>query len=404
MGMYGNGAEPVPMSVVKQAQVAGDMGVIRQAASHGMLNDDMPTESAPVETEVTQTVSDNKPDAPEDPAELFRQEVSRLERELSRMQDEKAQLARLVEETRSMVTVPPVAPAPTHVEPPKIEVPNIKPEDFETEYDYLAALVPKMQETLAKVAETSQRPSTIPDLDEIRQMVEEIKTERERKKAEAEQRAQHEAIRSDMKQLWEAHPDLNPGKSVDEVEREFAEFRHKISVAMGDDERIRNRTLARLGDPVYAEATMQELAARGIQVPENYAKVWDTIALFNYQSGFRIDPATGNEIDITDKLGVRQRLPDLTSAYHLMHARNLLATQRKEAFLAIQNQLNRQKGAAAPVDFSKTVPIGGKNSPGALDTARAIFAKARANPHLIRTDENFAKQFEQASALLRSML
>jgi hypothetical protein len=108
------------------------------------------------------------------------------------------------------------------------------------------------------------------------------------------------------------------------------------------------RALHDLRNPDTAEIYKDKL---GIELPDEYDKMYDSWAVSEYAKGYKLDPVTGRMIQ------TGTRLETMEDAYYLMNKQKMLYDARLETYNEINNKLTEHREAARTPEPALMQPV-----------------------------------------------
>lgn len=268
---------------------------------------------------------------------------------------------------------------------------NPDPDKFASDYDMLTHQVGQLVEIIKTQSVRDPRLDGV--LSELEDQKKEKETaDKERKKEEAAQ-----AFRSDVESFWRFHPDMRPSVDYENAERLYGEFRNNLSEKLNLDATGTAKILAQLHDPVMAENTRKLIESKGIEIHNDIAPIHNTLKVYDYQRGMKIDPASGKPITIRGVQGNTQVLADLDTAFYLMDKKNELVRRQIAVAQATQEKIDMVQGGANAIPSDRLDKVSPDDAM-THERAAAIMADIKKNPRLYSTDPQKVQLKEQVYA------
>jgi len=264
-------------------------------------------------------------------------------------------------------------------------------DDFDSEYDYM-----KEQARLhSEIIKSLSQGGTDPRIEKAIKYAEEADVQRQQIENERIRTRKEAELKNAMTSFWDRHPEVKPTRGYEEVSEDLARFKKEIADSLQLDDKGVNRTIARLADPATAETVRKSLETSGVKIMDDFDAVNETIRVFNYMDGYKLNPATGEYVPVRTLNGEVQKLADLETAYFVMNKQRLLADQRREDILKLTEKRGNIENRSQGIPVERLAPIGAEEalSPAVMSQ---IFADARANPRKYTTDPEAKARLEAA--------
>jgi len=221
------------------------------------------------------------------------------------------------------------------------EVLNVSIDDFDSEYDMMKYKIEQLSEIIATQSVRDPR------LDAVLNELEEFKEVKKRELEEQERIRQEKLFRDEIENFWKNVDEMRPGVSFDEAERLFADLKSKTAETFGSDEV--DKLFARLLDPAMSEKTKAMFEEKGIEIPKDFYPIYNTLKVYDYMNGYKIDPVTGERKKVKTVNGNIQTLENIETAYYVMDRKNYLVKARRDIAKQTQQQIEKVTGGATVI-------------------------------------------------------
>jgi hypothetical protein len=373
---------------------------IANAGIYGIVEDTVPSPrtehivDAPAP--MTQSPQDDTPEY----LRAIEEEKERLANDNARIAMEREESARRVHELELRIAgmqASQMPPATQNTDDFDIDR-ELDKRSFDNDYDRLVAKTDLMAEMLKKAASS---PTVDPRITEFLAEREGEKHRLEEERKRLDDLRTKELIQRNIEDFWKSMPDVAPGCSVNEFETQVSSFKGQLINKLGSEKEA-DKTMALLANPATEKSTINKLAVYGIQPPENFHRLYETVRVFDYMNGYVTNEQTGERVDVIGKNGNVQILGSLDDAYFLMNKNKLTINARRTAMKELAEFMAKKNSGATTIPNHQyaTVPSIGGMSP---ERAQVIFAEAQRNPAMFQRDPNRAKELAEARAFVSTL-
>ncbi len=182
--------------------------------------------------------------------------------------------------------------------------------------------------------------------------VNKLVAERESEKRQQQDKEAWDSTVSSYSDFWNSDigKELAPSGQIESNLEKFNGFAHDLSVGSDNNEAI--RLMYDIRNNGMNEYYKEKLDKAGVQLPENFNSMYDSLEVKLYSQGKVIDPQRGEFVE-----SGRGRQSSMEDAYYLMNRKKIEVQQKMDAHNEYRQKLQQRNNSAIQVSSEKYATV-----------------------------------------------